>query len=200
MSQPRPAKPPRLSFGMTAAVCLVFVAGMVGMTFAAVPLYRIFCQATGYQGTPRRAEAAPTRTINRTITVRFDANVGNGLGWSFRPLQREVTVKAGEVTTVAFRAENRTGATETGSASFNVQPDGVGSYFNKIACFCFTSQTLKAGQTADLPVVFFVDPSIADDHELDDLDTITLSYTFFPAAEPAKPVAAVSTTSGEKPL
>jgi cytochrome c oxidase assembly protein subunit 11 len=186
--------------GLTAAVCVVFVAGMVGMSFAAVPLYRIFCQATGYDGTPRRAEAAPGRTIDRMITVRFDGNVGNGLAWSFRPKQREVKLHVGEVVQVAFIAENRDTKTSTGTASFNVTPESVGGYFNKIACFCFTDQTLAAGETAELPVQFFVDPAIADDKELDYIDTITLSYTFFPTANPAKPVAAAESGRSENPL
>jgi cytochrome c oxidase assembly protein subunit 11 len=194
---PFPRRKPGLGFGVTVIACLVFVGGMVGMTYAAVPLYRIFCQVTGYQGTPRRADAAPAATSNRTITVRFDANIGNGLGWSFRPIERKVTIKAGEVATVAFRAENRTKVETTGTASFNVQPDGAGAYFNKIACFCFTSQTLEPGQTVDMPVTFFVDPAIVKDPDLENLETITLSYTFFPAP---KPVAAAPAEEREKPL
>ena len=173
---PRPRR-----FGVTAVSLVVFVAAMVGMSFAAVPLYREFCQATGYNGTVRRAEAAPTETVDRWVTVRFDANVGNGLGWSFRPEQRAVKVKLGAVTTVKFIAENRLDQTMTGSAVFNVSPDDVGGYFNKLACFCFTQQTLKAHETEELPVTFFVDPTMADDSELTTTDTITLSYTFYPA-------------------
>ncbi len=154
---------------------------MVGMSFAAVPLYRAFCQATGYNGTVRRAEVAPATTLDRIVTIRFDANVGNGLGWSFRPEQREVKLKLGEVGTVKFIAENRMPTQSTGSAVFNVSPDDVGGYFNKIACFCFTQQTLKANEVEELPVTFFVDPAMAKDGELDTTDTITLSYTFYPA-------------------
>ncbi len=191
MAEPAP-RPQKRGFGMTAAACAVFVAAMVGMSFAAVPLYRAFCQATGYNGTVRKAESAPAATLDRIVTVRFDANVGNGLGWSFRPEQREVKVKLGEVGTVRFIAENRMPTANIGAAVFNVSPDDVGAYFNKIACFCFSAQTLKAGESIRMPVVFFVDPSMVDDHELDRVDTITLSYTFFPAAAgevPAKPVA-----------
>jgi len=180
--------------GMTAVFCVVFVAAMVGMSYAAVPLYRIFCSLTGYGGTTQRAKATPTAPLGRTVTVRFDANVANGLGWSFRPEQRQVTVKVGEPQEVAFLAENRTSAKNSGLASFNVTPGEAGAYFDKIACFCFSAQTLAAGEAVRMPVVFFVDPSIADDHELDVVDTITLSYTFFPAAAgvvPAKPVASV---------
>jgi len=178
--------------GMTAAFCAVFVAAMVGMAFASVPIYRIFCSFTGYGGTTQRAKAAPQATLARMVTVRFDANVANGLGWSFRPEVRQVIVKLGEPAEVAFLAENRTAAKSSGLASFNVTPGEVGAYFDKIACFCFSAQTLEAGESVRMPVVFFVDPSMVGDHELDGVDTITLSYTFFPAAAgevPAKPVA-----------
>jgi cytochrome c oxidase assembly protein subunit 11 len=184
---------PRLDFGLTAAICVVFVAGMVGASFAAVPLYRIFCQVTGYSGTVRQASAAPARIGDRTVTVLFDANVGNGLGWSFRPLERSMKVKLGEVAHATFRAENRTPWTVTGTAAYNVAPDDVGAYFNKLDCFCFTQQTLKPYEAADLGVTFFVDPSFANDADLDTTSTITLSYTFFPVAVPAaRPLAAAA--------
>ena len=180
MSEPA-TRPRESSFGLTAAALAVFVAAMGGMSFAAVPLYRAFCQATGYNGTVRRAEAAPTATVDRFVTIRFDANVGNGLGWSFRPEQREVKVKLGEIGNAKFIAENRMPTGSTGSAVFNVSPDDVGAYFNKIACFCFTQQTLKANASEELPVTFFVDPAMAKDAVLSTTDTITLSYTFYPA-------------------
>ncbi len=183
----------RANFGLTAAICAVFVAGMVGASFAAVPLYRIFCQVTGYAGTTRQANAAPADLGDRFVTVRFDSNISNDLGWSFRPLQREVKVRLGEVGQVSFRAENRTSRTETGRAVFNVTPDAVGAYFNKLACFCFTDQTLKPGESADMGVTFFVDPAYAKDRDLDTITTITLSYTFFPEKD-AKPVAAAADT------
>jgi cytochrome c oxidase assembly protein subunit 11 len=186
-----PRRPER-NIGLTAAACAVFVAGMVGMSFAAVPLYVMFCQVTGYGGTTQRAAAAPEATLDRAITVRFDANVGNGLGWSFRPAVREVKVKLGEIGEVAYLAENRTRSGATGSAVFNVAPGEAGGYFNKIACFCFTEQTLAAGERVEMPVTFFVDPAIADDPDLAGVNTITLSYTFYPAATPAKPLAAVA--------
>jgi cytochrome c oxidase assembly protein subunit 11 len=195
----QPARKSR-NHGLVAAVCVVFVAGMVGMSFAAVALYRIFCQATGYQGTPRQATSAPATAIDRTVTVRFDANIANGLGWSFRPEQRSVTIKLGEVAKVAFIAENRGGKVSTGKAAFNVQPDAAGAYFNKIACFCFTDQTLEPGERVEMPVVFFVDPSVTRDADMQGIDTITLSYTFFPSADPAKPVAAAQTRPEGKPL
>jgi cytochrome c oxidase assembly protein subunit 11 len=189
--------------GMTAAFCAVFVAAMVGMAFASVPLYRIFCSLTGYGGTTQRAKAAPQATLARTVTVRFDANVANGLGWSFRPEVRQVTVKLGEPAEVAFLAENRTMAKSAGLASFNVTPGETGAYFDKIACFCFSAQTLKAGESVRLPVVFFVDPAMVGDHELDGVDTITLSYTFFPTAAgeaPVKPVADAPGGPAGKPI
>jgi len=184
----------RFDFGLTAALCVVFVAGMVGATFAAAPLYRIFCQVTGYNGTVRQASVAPATVSERTVTVLFDANVGNGLGWSFRPLQRSVEVKLGAVAHATFRAENRTDWTVTGTAAYNVAPDDVGAYFNKLDCFCFTEQTLKPHESADLGVTFFVDPSYAKNVDLATTSTITLSYTFFPAPEAApKPVASAGT-------
>ncbi len=211
-----PAARPKSRLVTTVLPLVVFVAAMVGMSFAAVPLYRIFCQATGYNGTVRKAESAPKGTVDRWVTVRFDANVGNGLGWAFRPEQRAVKVKLGAPTTVKFIAENRLDKTITGSAVFNVSPDDVGAYFNKIACFCFTQQTLKAGESEELPVTFFVDPAMVSDSELDTTDTITLSYTFYPAtpdgtapqgaadARPARPqraaVAAVAAPAGEAKL
>jgi len=190
-------RPPRgkANIGVTAAACAVFVAGMVGMAFASAPLYRVFCQVTGYGGVTQRASAAPAEVLARTITIRFDANIGNGLGWSFRPLVREMKVKVGEVAKADFRVENRMDRTTTGTAAFNVAPGEAGAYFNKIACFCFSAQTLKPGEVADLPVTFFVDPAIAEESELDSVDTITLSYTFYPApdaAAPARPVAAAA--------
>ncbi len=197
--QPHPQR--RINVGLTAAVCAVFVAGMVGMSFAAVPLYKIFCQVTGYGGTTRTAQSAPANVLDREVTVRFDGNIGNELGWSFRPLVREVKVKLGEVGTVEFLAENRTSRTETGTAAFNVSPLEVGAYFNKIACFCFTDQTLAPGEKAKLGVTFFVDPAYADDPNLDNTTTLTLSYTFYPApAKATKPVAAADATTGGNPL
>jgi cytochrome c oxidase assembly protein subunit 11 len=188
------------NIGLTAAACAVFVAGMVGMSFAAVPLFALFCQVTGYGGTTQRADAAPEATLDRTITIRFDANVGNGLGWSFRPAVREVKVKLGEIGEVAYIAENRTRGVTTGSAVFNVAPGEAGLYFNKIACFCFTEQTLRPGERVEMPVTFFVDPAIAEDADLRGVNTITLSYTFFPATAPAQPLAAATVERAEDAL
>lgn len=177
---------PKKSAGNFAlAVGLLSVSlGMVGASFAAVPLYRIFCAATGFAGTPQRATAGADHTIDSTIVVRFDANVA-GLPWSFKPEVPQVSVKLGETTLVNFVAENTGSSVVTGTATFNVQPDIVGAYFNKIQCFCFTEQTLKPGERVKMPVQFFVSPDFADDRELAGTRAITLSYTFFPAADQA---------------
>ena len=182
------SRPPR-NLGLTAAACAVFVAGMVGAAFAAVPLYRVFCEVTGYGGTTQRAESAPDSTLDRVVTIRFDANVGNGLGWSFRPAVRDVQVKLGEIGEAAYIAENRTRLPSSGTAVFNVTPSEAGVYFNKIACFCFSEQALAAGETTNMPVTFFVDPALADDPDLKTVDTITLSYTFYPVPDAPVPVA-----------
>jgi cytochrome c oxidase assembly protein subunit 11 len=192
---------PRRNFGVTAAACAVFVAAMVGASFAAVPLYRIFCQATGYNGTVQRAEKAPDKVTDHYVTVRFDANVGNGLGWSFRPEQRSVRLKLGEIGSMNFRAENLMDTASTGSAVFNVSPDVAGAWFNKLACFCFTEQTLEPHQPQELPVTFFVDPGMLTDLDMSNIDTITLSYTFYPAAPQApKPVASNAASGAVNPL
>ncbi|WP_421724588.1 cytochrome c oxidase assembly protein [Bauldia sp.] len=167
--------------GLTAALCGVFVAGMVGMAFAAVPLYDLFCRVTGYGGTTQQADVAPETTLDRPISVRFDANIANDLGWSFRPAVREVNLKIGEPGEVVYIAENRSKRPTTGTAVFNVSPLQAGAYFNKIACFCFTEQALAPGESIEMPVTFFVDPAIEQDSDLDGVHTITLSYTFYPA-------------------
>ncbi len=164
----------RLAFGL-----LGFAAFMVGMSYAAVPLYRIFCQVTGYAGTTQRAEAPSANVVNRTVTVRFDSNISPDLAWSFRPAQRTVQLKLGENRLAFYKAANLTDKPVTGSATFNVTPEIAGSYFNKIDCFCFVEQTLAAGQEVDMPVSFFIDPAILDDPDANRIDEITLSYTFF---------------------
>ena len=160
-------------------------AGMVALSFASVPLYRIFCQATGYGGTTRRAEAAPTVISSHMVQVRFDAEVNPALPWRFYPEQKQVEVRLGEPTLVYFRAENMSDRTITGTATFNVLPLEVGQYFDKIQCFCFTEQTLKPGQGVDMAVQFFVDPAVLQDADMKGIDSITLSYTFFRAADAA---------------
>lgn len=159
------------------------VVGMLGLSYAAVPLYQLFCQVTGYGGTTQRAEQAPDTVLDRKITVRFDANTARGLGWKFQPAQRAIELKIGESALAFYRAENASAKTVTGTATFNVTPEAAGSYFNKIECFCFTEQTLKAGESTDMPVTFFIDPEMVNDPEAKNIQEITLSYTFFPAKE-----------------
>jgi cytochrome c oxidase assembly protein subunit 11 len=173
------ARRPERAKALTALVLASVVLGMVGLTAAAVPLYRLFCQATGYGGTTQRAEAAPEGQSEQTITVRFNADVAGGLPWTFAPVERAVRVRLGEQHLAFFRAHNGAGRAIVGNATFNVTPFKAGPYFSKIACFCFTEQTLQAGQTVDMPVSFYVDPAILDDPETQDVRTITLSYTFF---------------------
>jgi len=163
------------------AACGVFVACMVGAAYAAVPLYDWFCRTTGFGGTPLIATSAPTRTLDRTIRVTFDANVDPALAWRFGPEQRAVEVKIGETKLVHYGATNEWSEATVGTASYNVSPPQAGAYFNKMQCFCFTEQKLDAGERMDMPVAFFIDPAIADDPELKNLKEITLSYTFFPS-------------------
>ena len=157
------------------------VAGMVGLSYAAVPLYELFCQVTGYGGTPQLATAAPGAVLDKKIAIRFDANTNPQLPWAFKPVQTEMTVKLGEQTLAFYEAKNLGGKEVTGTAVFNVTPLKAGAYFSKIECFCFTEQTLTAGQRVDMPVQFFIDPEIITDPDTKDVTTITLSYTFYPA-------------------
>jgi cytochrome c oxidase assembly protein subunit 11 len=165
--------------------CVVGVAAMVGLSFAAVPLYYAFCRATGYGGTPNRADAAPGEVDNRTITVRFDTNVDPALAWSFQPVTRTVSVRVGENKLVFFRARNDDSISVTGHAAFNVEPEKAAVYFTKIQCFCFTEQKLAPGETVEMPVSFFIDPAILKDRDADGVTEITLSYTFYPSVNQA---------------
>ena len=165
--------------GRTALMMALVVAAMVGLAFASVPLYRAFCQLTGFGGTPLRASEAPG-AIAGQIGVRFDANTNPGLPWRFEPVQRAVRVAPGARTQVLYRAHNLSARATTGTAVFNVTPAAAGKYFSKIECFCFTEQTLKAGERVDMPVIFFVDPKVATDPDTKGIDEITLSYTFYP--------------------
>lgn len=176
---------------LIAGACVAFFAGMIGMAYASVPLYRLFCQITGYGGTTQRAETYADRVLDRTITIRFDANTAGGLPWQFQPAAREITGRIGETMQATYKAVNRYNTPTYGRATFNVTPEMAGAYFNKVECFCFTDTTLAPGETLDMPVVFYVDPDIVDVPELKDIRTITLSYTFFPI-EGAKPVASAS--------
>ena len=174
----------RVAMGLAA-----IVVAMIGLSFASVPLYRLFCEATGYSGTTQRATAAPDASAasKALVTVRFNAETATELGWDFRPLQEQVTVHPGEERVIAYRAVNRTNQPVTGSATFNVTPFKAGIYFNKLQCFCFTKQYLAPGESADLSVSFFVDPDILTDRNTRDVDTITLSYTMFRAKEDGQP-------------
>lgn len=164
----------------------VVVAG-VGLSFASVPFYRLFCQVTGFGGTTQISETGPAGVIDRRMTIRFNADTDPALPWSFQPVQREITVRVGEQAIAFFRAANHGAEPIVGTATFNVTPFKAGGYFDKIDCFCFSEQRLEPGATADLPVTFFVDPAIASDPKLDDVNTITLSYTFFRSQAQAVP-------------
>ncbi len=155
-------------------------AGMVGLSYASVPLYRLFCQVTGFGGTTQRAEAAPQKTLDKLVSVRFDANTSDSLQWSFHPVETVMKVKFGEQNMAYYKAANTSGRTLTGSAVFNVTPPQAGAYFNKIQCFCFTEQTLKPGESVEMPVTFFVDPDMLEDADAAGITEITLSYTFYP--------------------
>src|SRR5213594_4325883 len=157
---------------VVAAACGVLVAGMVGMAFAAVPLYNWFCRATGFGGTPQVASAAPGNVLDRRILIRFDANVAAGLPWRFGPEQPSVEVRIGDVVTVNYVVTNLSAQPSIGQASYNVWPPTVGAYFSKINCFCFTEQRVRSGEQREMTVVFFVDPAILKDSEQDDLDAI----------------------------
>ncbi|MEM9358515.1 MAG: cytochrome c oxidase assembly protein [Pseudomonadota bacterium] len=153
---------------------------MLGMAYAAVPLYQIFCQVTGFAGTTQRATVAPETVLNKKITIRFDSNISNGLVWKIAPTQRTTEVKIGENRLAFYRATNPTDKPVVGTASFNVAPEAAGSYFNKLECFCFTEQTLQPGESVEMPVSFFVDPDIVNDSDARHITQITLSYTFYP--------------------
>jgi cytochrome c oxidase assembly protein subunit 11 len=173
------------------------VVGMVGLAFASVPLYRMFCQVTGFGGTTQRAEKAPDEIGERVMTVRFNADVaGTNLPWTFAPVEREVKVHVGEERLIHYRAINRGKEPVIGTATFNVTPAKAGIYFQKIACFCFAEQKLDPGESIDMPVSFFIDPDIAKDPNTRDLQTITLSYTFFRAKHDADKPARTSQISG----
>jgi cytochrome c oxidase assembly protein subunit 11 len=186
MSQPTPQRKATRRDMYVAAACGAFVALMVGASYAAVPLYDWFCRTTGFGGTTQVATAAPTQTLERTMTVRFDSNVMPGLPWKFEPEQNTIKVKLGEVVTVYYTVTNQAARETTGQASYNVTPLTAGIHFHKINCFCFTEQTFARGEKREMAVVFYVDPKLAEDAEHDGLNTITLSYTFYPVREPSR--------------
>jgi len=178
------------------------IAFMTGLTFAAVPLYRLFCEKTGYDGTPVLAQGATAmnRAINRTVTVSFTGDLNAGMPWKFYPKQRSIDVKVGETYLAYFVAENVSNQPITGRATFGVSPEPWGPYFVKIQCFCFTQQTLKPGERVEMPVTFYLDPAMAKDHLLDRMSDVTLSYTFFKAADqaPAAKLGAAETGAETK--
>ena len=180
-----------------AAVAVGISFGMLGLAYASVPLYRLFCQVTGFGGTTQRADQAPATVADQTITVRFDANTSAKLNWSFHATTAPMNVRIGEQNMAHYQARNTSGETLTGSAVFNVTPPAAGAYFNKIECFCFTEQTLKPGESVDMPVVFFVDPDILADADAAGIREITLSYTFYPVDKP-KTLSQAPAASGEK--
>ncbi|WP_158916752.1 cytochrome c oxidase assembly protein [Caulobacter sp. S45] len=186
-----PAEPPRSprrkGHGLIAGICGVAVVGMVGMAYAAVPFYRAFCQATGFDGTARRVERAPKLVIDRKITVRFDANV-RGLPWKFTADQAAQTIKLGAAGMAFFTVKNTGDKPLTGRAAYNVLPESAGPYFLKTQCFCFSDQTIQPGQTERFPVIYYVEPKFATDVNTRTFQEVTLSYTFFPAPDvkPAK--------------
>jgi cytochrome c oxidase assembly protein subunit 11 len=167
-----------------AAACGVVVALMVGAAYAAVPLYSWFCRTTGFGGIPQIAKAAPVEISDRRITVRFDSNVGAGLPWRFEPERNAIDVRLGEVVTVTYTVTNQSTHETAGQAAYNVTPTTAGGYFDKINCFCFTEQRLAPGEKREMAVVFYVDPALMRDSDQDDLNTITLSYTFYPLRPP----------------
>ncbi len=180
MSVPQPGGKSNLRVAVMAGSMAV---GMVGMAYAAVPLYQIFCQVTGFGGTTQRADVSPEKPLDQKITVAFDANVNSSLSWEFVPVQHSQTIRIGEQKLAFYKATNTTSRPVTGTATFNVTPVGAGVYFSKIECFCFTEQTLQPGQSVDMPVSYFVDPDIVDDPDMKSVKTITLSYTFYAVDE-----------------
>jgi cytochrome c oxidase assembly protein subunit 11 len=165
---------------LVALCCVALVIVMVGAAFAAVPLYRLFCEATGFAGTPQRALNPSEASIDKTITIRFDANVTPGMPWRFEPVQATLDVKIGENALAFYRATNLADHPVTGMATFNVTPEPAGGFFNKIQCFCFSEQVLEPGQSVEMPVSFFIDPQIVSDRDGRSISLIVLSYTFYP--------------------
>jgi len=178
--------PPERRNRNVAAMLFLLAVGMVGAAYAAVPLYQMFCQVTGYGGTPRIADKSSTGATEAVVTVRFDANVNRDLSWRFRPVDKDMKVRIGEEAIAFYEAKNTSDHAIVGTATFNVQPDRAAPYFNKLQCFCFTEQVLAPGETARLPVTFFIDPEIAKDAYARDVSTIVLSYTFFKAEDQSK--------------
>lgn len=187
--------------GLIAGIAVAASLGMLALSFAAVPLYRMFCASTGYGGTTQVAEVAPTHQGKRDLIVRCDANVAPGLDWTFEPETPQIRLRTGTTATVYFKVANLSDHALSAQAMYNVGPNNAGAYFDKISCFCFSEQKLDAHETVELPVVFFLDPALEQDSSMTDVDIVTLSYTFF-AAKAAKAVVIGDGKSGEagKPL
>jgi cytochrome c oxidase assembly protein subunit 11 len=160
--------------------CIALVIAMVAAAYASVPLYRLFCEATGFAGTPQRVAQASGQSLDKTLSIRFDANVTPGMPWRFEPVERTLNVKIGENALAFYRATNLSDHAVTGMATFNVTPEPAGAFFNKLQCFCFSEQVLAPGQTVEMPVSFFVDPQIVNDRDGRSISLIVLSYTFYP--------------------
>jgi cytochrome c oxidase assembly protein subunit 11 len=173
----------------TALWCAALVAAMVGAAYASVPLYRLFCQVTGFDGTPRIANAPSTQVLDKTVDIRFDANVAPGLAWRFEPARTTVKVRIGENTLAFYRATNLSDRPLRGTATYNVLPEQAAPFFNKLECFCFKEQLLQPGETLEMPVSFFIDPQIVGDKDAHGVRHITLSYTFYPVAAPQPGIA-----------
>ncbi len=180
--QPMPQRSNRLPAVITVGVASL----MLGMSFAAVPLYRMFCSMTGYGGTTQRVVSAPSAPGERTLTVRFDSNVAGGLPWAFEPETKQITLRTGETKTVFYRVTNLTDRAISATATYNVTPDQAGPFFDKLNCFCFSEQTLGPKETAEWPVVFFLDPALEKDDAMKRVDQLTLSYTFFESKKPGR--------------
>jgi len=174
----------------TVVALVAVIAAMGGVTSYSVTLYELFCRVTGAGGYVGVAEAPPEGASDRYVTVRFNADIDPALGWRFTPVQKSIRVRLGEQALAFYKVRNLTATEKTGTAIFNVTPEKVGGYFDKVECFCFTEQTLAAGQEAELPVTFFVDPKLADVRRLDDITEITLSYTFYPSSKSTQQSAA----------
>jgi cytochrome c oxidase assembly protein subunit 11 len=197
MADPRQA-PPRGAgrrAGITAFACAGLAFGMIGLAFASVPLYDMFCKATGYDGTPRTGLAPTAAAIDDSMVVHFDTNVASSLPWRFQAESPKVEARLGETKTVFFRVKNTGTTPSTGIATFNVQPGLMGGFFVKVQCFCFNEQTLQPGETMDFPVVFYIDPEVRKDSNTAHLSEMTLSYTYF-ASKNGQPTAALATTGG----
>ncbi len=192
MTEPTPSTLRRRDLVVAGSAGL-FAAFMVGMAYAAVPLYDWFCRTTGFSGTTQVSTAAPGTVLDRKVTIRFDANVGPGLPWQFAPERTSIEAKLGEVVTVEYRVVNQAARETHGIAAYNVTPLSMGAFFQKINCFCFTDQTLKAGEKRDMAVVFYIDPALARDADGADVDTITLSYSFYTQRDAPRPVVEKST-------